>query len=130
MNQVLLVDDDPIILLLHGHLVDQANLGDKRCDFYHGQAALDYLDSQSDSEMRYLVLLDINMPVLNGWGFLEALQTRSFREQVQVAIVTSSINPEDRLMASNYQQVISYLVKPISLQSLLGLKFLNISENI
>jgi len=125
MLQVLLVDDDPTILLLHGYLVAQAGLGAERHEFEHGQAALDYLDSQSDPEARYLVLLDINMPILNGWGFLEALQTRHFREQVQVAMVTSSINSEDRLKASDYEQIVSYLVKPISPQVLLELKALS-----
>lgn len=113
MMQVLLVDDDPTILMLHGYLLKQAQLGAEPAEFYHGQAVLDYLDGQTDAAARYLILLDINMPVLNGWGFLDALQNRPFKEQVQVAIVTSSINPEDRLKANEYGQVKAYLVKPI-----------------
>lgn len=128
MMQILLVDDDPTILLLHGYLLKQAQLGTEHTEFYHGQAVLDYLDSQTDATTRYLILLDINMPVLNGWDFLDALQTRAFKARVQVAIVTSSINPEDRLKANQYPQVKAYLVKPIRPDDFETLRSLNSTE--
>lgn len=62
------------------------------------------------------------MPVMNGWEFLEAIQTSSYRDKVLVVMVTSSINNSDKKNASHYSQVIDYLVKPLSVESCRQLK--------
>jgi CheY-like chemotaxis protein len=127
MWQVLMVDDDPTVLMVHGYLADKEQLGDVRHSFEEGQAAIDYLDRQPSDDTRYLVLLDINMPVLNGWGFLDALHNRPFAGQVQVVMVTSSIAHEDQLKAQQYPCVIRYMVKPLLPERLRELKALYVS---
>jgi len=60
-----------------------------------------------------IILLDINMPVMNGWEFLDAVQEKHFRDKIFVAMVTSSINSQDANTAQKYPQVIDYIEKPL-----------------
>lgn len=112
-GKVLIVDDDPVILMIHRLKVVKAGLDKEPIEFLNGKLALDYLINHHPNGKNYLVLLDINMPVMNGWEFLNALEKNRLSDQVDVAIVTSSVNHEDKIRAEGYHQVFSYLIKPL-----------------
>ena len=112
-GKVLIVDDDPVILMIHRLKVMKSGLDKEPMEFLNGKPALDYLMEHQTNGQKFLVLLDINMPVMNGWEFLEALEQNQLCNKVDVAIVTSSVNHEDKKRAENFNKVFSYLIKPL-----------------
>lgn len=112
--KVVLVDDDNVILFLHKILLDRSKLPSPVSSFINGKKALDFLCNEKPTGIPYLILLDINMPEMNGWEFLEAIQNKDFKEEVYVVMVTSSINRSDIETSKKYPQVIDYLEKPLS----------------
>lgn len=117
---VVLVDDDPVVLFLHEILVKRGNFDELTYSFKDGKKALDFI-TENREKVPFLVLLDINMPVMNGWEFLDTLREDPIGEQVFVAIVSSSINSYDLEKAGNYVQVVEYLEKPVSKDILIDL---------
>ena len=111
--KVVIVDDDSVVLFLHKVLIDRSILPPAEGSFTNGKDALDYISNNGIYETPYLVLLDINMPVMNGWDFLEAIQHKDYKENIYVAVVTSSINSNDAEHARKFPQVIDYLEKPL-----------------
>ena len=111
--KVVIVDDDSVVLFLHKVLIDRSVLPSAEGSFKNGKEALEYISNDGVRDSPYLVLLDINMPVMNGWDFLEAIQDKEYKENIFVAMVTSSINSNDLEHASQYSQVIDYLEKPL-----------------
>ena len=84
----------------------------------HGEEALDAIcDNKGD-----LLLLDLNMPVMDGWEFLDALEESNISSDVFVSIVTSSLDYTDKHKAEEYRKILSYIEKPLSLKSLEELK--------
>jgi len=114
---VLIVDDDKMITLLHKVMVTKNKICANPLLFKDGKEPLDFLVNEYKPEERYLVLLDINMPILNGWEFLDEIQTKEFSKEIMVIIVTSSVDSSDKLKANTYPQVIGFLEKPIRTDS-------------
>jgi response regulator of citrate/malate metabolism len=114
---VLIVDDDQMITLLHKVMVTKNKICASPFLFNNGKESLDFLLNEYKPEERYLVLLDINMPVLNGWEFLDEIKTKEFSKEIMVIIVTSSVNSNDKVKAKNYPQVIGFLEKPLRTDS-------------
>ena len=121
MLQVLLVDDDPVVQYLHKTILSKFNLPEQKY-FSNGELALDYILKNRDNDILFLVLLDINMPVMNGWEFLEELKNHTIKPLVKVIIVTSSIDSSDKFKARNYHQVFEFLEKPLQEDFICNLK--------
>ncbi len=85
--------------------------------------------SNKENDTLYFILLDINMPVMNGWEFLDAINQSAGANQVLIAVVTSSANDLDKQKAHQYKQVLRYLEKPINTQKLRELKQLKELES-
>lgn len=109
----ILVDDDEVVLFLHRMLLERSNLPSPSGIFHNGKEALDFISNEPPRRTPCVVFLDINMPVMNGWEFLEAVQKEGFRDKIFVVMVTSSINSQDVHTASKYPQVIDYIEKPL-----------------
>ena len=84
--------------------------------FSEGQKALDYLDTEAKTFGNFFILLDLNMPGMNGWEFLEATKNKAYGEKLNVVIVTSSLFKDDLKKADNFPQVIGYFQKSLSVQ--------------
>ncbi|MGY6561341.1 MAG: response regulator [Luteibaculaceae bacterium] len=81
--------------------------------FVNGQVALHAI--KASEELPDLILLDINMPVMDGWEFLESLkELNEAVNKIPVYILTSSIDPEDEVKAKEYPNVKGYVIKPLS----------------
>jgi len=111
--QILIVDDDPTIKILHKAIVVRSKLADNPLTFGDGKQALEYLNTSFNAEVCYLVLLDINMPVMNGWEFLTEIQDTHFAKNLYIIMVTSSVDSGDRVKAGTFAQVIGFLEKPL-----------------
>lgn len=110
--KVLIVEDDPMVSFLHRELLKKYKISNEPLGFVNGKEAYDFMVSQECS-YHYLVLLDLNMPVMNGWEFLDKLEEKEVASRTKVAIVTSSIDKKDREKAETYETVDSYLFKPL-----------------
>tara|TARA_R110000850_G_scaffold228191_2_gene353121 strand:- start:814 stop:1203 length:390 start_codon:yes stop_codon:yes gene_type:complete len=112
-KKILIVDDDKVIVFIQKRTLQINGLLADTLDFSNGKLALDYLKSQNEESCKYLVLLDISMPVMDGWEFLEAIQEEDFSKQLSVVMLSSSIDKADLLKSSQYSQVLTYIEKPL-----------------
>jgi CheY-like chemotaxis protein len=110
--KIMVVDDDEIILFLHREILEQCKIPFPVVCFNNARQALNEIHLD-DGRNTWLIFLDINMPVMNGWDMLEELQEEK-DAKAHVVIVTSSINPADREKAKKYNRVIDYFEKPVS----------------
>lgn len=115
--EILIVEDDLIVSRLHKFSLKGA-LDNEVQIVGNGREALDYLDGVAYQKKKILVLLDLNMPVMNGWDFLEACHSRSYVDRLVVMVVTSSLYREDNEKALKYQRVVGYYTKPLRRDSI------------
>ena len=113
LKRILLIDDDVNTNFYNRILFEQANLSDEILEFQNATEGLDYLKKENEVS---LILLDINMPIMNGWQFLEAYEQldEKQKEAIIVVMLTSSINIDDQEKASKYHSVKKFIRKPIS----------------
>ena len=110
---IVIVDDDAVVLFLQRILIEKSSFPCNIFDFSDPSKALIFVRENKTPDKPMLILLDINMPGMSGWDFLNALETMPNQEHLFVAMVTSSINYADRLKAKDYQLVVDYIEKPL-----------------
>ena len=110
----LIVDDSDIVIFLHTEMLSYTNLTKTPLTALNGESALEKLTNLKGSDIAYLVLLDINMPVMDGWQFLEEIQLDKALPTIFVIMVTSSIDSIDKAKALKFPQVIGFFEKPLS----------------
>lgn len=124
---LLIVEDDQVFTWMQSKLVQKSSLHQGPLTFSNGKEALEYLDQHASDLPSMLILLDINMPVLNGWQFLEELQNKPYASLIRVVMLTSSVEKSDKVKSATYPQVIGYYEKPLSMETCAEIKsvFLN-----
>lgn len=117
---LMLVDDDEICLFITKIVLQKHELNFNIISYVSPSDALENLKSQTDFDsLPDLILLDLNMPWLNGFDFLEVLQTNDkLYKHLNICILSSSDSSIDKSKALNFSSVIGYLEKPISLENL------------
>lgn len=94
----------------------------KVMQFYNGLQAIEFLEQHKGEEevLPDVIFLDINMPVMNGWQFLESFIELNLQPEkpITIYIVTSSVDRSEMLKAASYKEITNYIIKPISIQSL------------
>lgn len=114
MNKyIILIDDDPINNLINHKIISKIAPEIKLTAFEFAKEALESIKTATNPPL--LIFLDINMPVMNGWEFLD--EFNKLNTNVAVVIVSSSINREDTVKASQYPVITDYLVKPVTKES-------------
>ena len=116
---VMIVDDDDISNFIYRKVIESEDVAQKVIDFQQARAALDFLAKNigKTNELPDLVFLDINMPVIDGWGFLN-----EFKEKIQpklnknlvICMLSSSVYKEDIDRAKSYKIVNEYISKPLT----------------
>lgn len=122
--EILIVDDDKVLQLLHARSVKDCHTGHPVTIVEGGEHALDHIENNKKVFQNFLVLLDLNMPGMNGWELLEECRIRNL-QNVYIVIVTSSIRSEDKFRIFDFPQVLAYCEKPFSknkMQEILDLK--------
>ncbi len=114
-NLVMLVDDDPMSNTYSTLVVKKQNPNTEVITFNSGMAALNYLKDFSKPKPA-IILLDLNMPVMNGWDFMEEYEKLNL--SIEVVVVTSSNESEDRNRSKSFQGIIDYFVKPITVDNI------------
>ena len=119
LNLVLLVDDDAVSNFITEKFLRNSGLIESLEVMINGKQASDFFhDCPSYPD---LILLDINMPLMNGFEFLEFLERKGLSGKSKVAILTSSVRKEDRENALRFNDVIGYIEKPISKEKIIHL---------
>ncbi|WP_162415944.1 response regulator [Cyclobacterium roseum] len=111
--ETIIVDDDILTLHYIRKIVKTSPIDGPIHTSENGKLAFDVLDNRKDEFDNILVFLDINMPVMDGWSFLDTLQDKDYKDKIQVVMVTSSTDPADKAKSGKYPQVIGYLEKPV-----------------
>ncbi|MBP7282222.1 MAG: response regulator [Leptospiraceae bacterium] len=119
MNKVLCVDDDAITLMLCKTTIRKAGFSEEIITAFNGEEALEYyeeLAQKSQTEYPQIIFLDLNMPVIGGWDFLDEFMESYYEKfnSTKVVILSSSVDPRDKERAKNYPIVIDFFSKPIS----------------
>jgi CheY-like chemotaxis protein len=124
---VVVVDDDDIILFLHSKAIQASGLHEQPKTFSSATEALDFFDSLSIHSQPILLFLDINMPVMDGWGLLDIIHREDFDIKIEIVMVTSSVDQGDKKKAATYSKIIHFVEKPFTKANLLqlNLKFCN-----
>ena len=115
-KSLLIIDDDPVFCFILKKLITKNGDHSVTC-FQSAKRALDFLDDAA-SEDDFLIFLDLNMPVMNGWEFLQTMESKTYECLIDVAIITSSIDPEDKKQSKTYSPVIDLITKPITNEEL------------
>lgn len=114
-ESIILIDDDKIVNFINRKIIQNTDSNVKLQDFNEAAKALAYLKENPDAAPD-IILLDINMPVMNGWEFLDAFVKLNIRSVVYM--LSSSIDPSDRLKASQYSCVRNFISKPLTADSI------------
>ena len=117
-TRIFLVDDDPIFRLLTKKTIANTGINAEVVEFVNGQQALEFIEQHMDHPaiLPDTIFLDLNMPVLDGWGFLREYEILLpfIRKASKLYILSSSMSPIDVERAANIPFVKEYLVKPLN----------------
>ena len=118
-HNVCLIDDDKIYQFTAKMILEATGLTHSIKTFFNGQEAIDYLLDPTNNDPEKLpdvIFLDINMPVMNGWEFLEAFQIfwKDLHKRIVVYVVSSSVDASDIQKSKTYEAVTDYVIKPIN----------------
>jgi CheY-like chemotaxis protein len=120
-SAIFLVDDDPINNLINRRLLGKVDISKNILEFQDGEDALAEIERLSKDD-GILILLDINMPVMNGWEFLEKYLTFFPFRKDRIVILSSSIDFLDRQKAKEFEIVSAFLEKPLTLDKIQEIK--------
>ncbi len=115
-----IIDDDPIFVFGVKKVMELIGFCKSCMVFRDGEEALNNLKAiiSANEKLPDVILLDLNMPVLDGWQFLEEFIKVPCEKKIIIYIVSSSVDPEDVLRARSYELVSDYIVKPVTIQKL------------
>lgn len=126
IKKVLVIDDDQINNIIFKKLSVITDFADEVVTYISAVDGLDYLQTlqKNNEEPPSLIFLDIRMPIVNGWEFLEKFQY--FKDQyfkdTSIYMLTSSSDQSDVNKAKNFPIVNDYIVKPLSVEALNEIK--------
>ena len=129
IKSILSVEDDTTTHLLNKLYLDEAKFCENYIEALNGQLAINYfieLAKQDDCLLKVpeLILLDLNMPLMDGWEFLETFEKEfpQFAERTKIYILSSSINPMDKERAVREKGVCGFVEKPLDFDQIERLK--------
>lgn len=129
VKNLLLIDDDEIFTFMTKRIIEKTNLAEQIKIFENGKQAIDFLKSVADRPelLPEVIFLDLSMPILDGWGFLEeyiGLKPK-FGKKITLYIISSSVSPRDHERAKNYSEVSDFIIKPMTKE-----RFVDIIKNL
>ena len=113
---IVMIEDDEINGYISEHVIRKAG---ETIDFWaqDGESAIEYLRTHKAD----LILLDLNLPAIDGFDILDQIRERNLQNQGVIAVLTSSSRSSDKLKAEESGKVDRYILKPLERQSFLDL---------
>ena len=122
LDCILLIDDNSANNYLHKRIIDKSGIAKKVVAIDMAHKALDYLKSVENSRFSGpdIIFLDINMPLMNGWEFIEEYKKiyGNQKKEIITFMITTSLNPDDEKRAMNIPLIQGFRKKPLSLDIL------------
>lgn len=119
-HEILLIDDDPMTNFINKTVIKSEFPDYSLIIFENGQDALGHI--RKNPTTSYLIFLDINMPVMDGWEFLEKISEDTSQYNLVIHILSSSLDSVDKRKADESALVSSFLTKPLKKDVLKELK--------
>ena len=120
-----LIDDDDVFVFLTKKIIQQTNLVDLIKVFGNGLDAINFLNENKDNveELPEIILLDLSMPIMNGWQFLDEYVKLNPKigKEITIYVCSSSISPDDIAQAKAINAVTDYIIKPITKDKLVDM---------
>ena len=118
VNICCIIDDDPIFIYGTKRIMKEVDFSENIMVYNNGQEAIEGLSelSKVEENLPEVIFLDLNMPIMNGWEFLdefEKLPNPNLKKTI-IYIISSSVDPRDLERVKNYGQVNNYILKPIT----------------
>lgn len=117
-----IIDDDDILVMLVKMLIKQNPLYGASQEFFNGEEAITHLHTLlangDEKLLPDVILFDLNMPIMDGWQFLDAFVQLQLKKEIPVFIATSSIDPKDMEKSKEYKPVKGYIKKPVKKENL------------
>jgi CheY-like chemotaxis protein len=117
VNDIFLIDDDPTFVFLATKTIEASKFPTHINIFNDGLEAIDFLKEiiEEKRELPDIIFLDLNMPVMDGWTFLDefvSLQPQ-IGKKIEIYITSSTISPHDIERANNFSVVSDIIIKPL-----------------
>lgn len=126
LELIICIDDDPITLMLFKKIANKALFAKKIMYTSNGEEAIALINTLHNEEgiKPQLIFLDLNMPVMGGWEFLDVFNSSDYYNlnNTKAIILSSTIDPEDIIKSKSYPNVIEFLSKPITVEMLDDIK--------
>lgn len=122
LNCILLIDDDEAVNFIHTRVIEKSECANKVAIARNGQEGIEFLTTMVDGKYPKpdLIFLDINMPIMNGWEFLDEYEKLEKEQKGRELIVmlTTSLNPDDKVKAQKIANIDNFHSKPLSVEHL------------
>jgi len=129
IKNLLLIDDDEIFTFMTKRIIEKTHLAEQIKIFENGKEAIDFLDKFAGKPevLPEVIFLDLSMPVMDGWGFLEEYIDLKPRlgKKITLYIISSSVSPRDHERAKSYSEVSDFIITPMTKE-----KFIDIIKNL
>lgn len=122
LNNILIIDDDDVSNFIYKRVIETTKAASQITTFIRAREALEYLEETAETspeDFPDIIFLDINMPVMNGWQFLEKYQDKfdgNIKKRPVLCMLSSSVYQEDITKAYTYPDVKEYISKPLTSQ--------------
>ena len=126
LDTILLIDDDDVANFIYSRIIANSAIANNIKTYQSAQAALNYLKECEEGNFSppEIIFLDINMPVMSGWDFLEKYDSFSnlIKENTRIYMLSSSVYQEDLDKAKSYAEVEDYIIKPLTKEKLMEIR--------
>lgn len=130
LNCILLVDDDAEDNHFHQMVINEMNITEHVEIALNGVEALNFLKKENQTHPD-IIFLDINMPKMNGWEFMEAYKELRADQKAKIVVVmlTTSENPKDKKRAGEFSDIFGFNSKPLTEEMINGILERNFQKN-
>ncbi|KYG74928.1 CheY-like chemotaxis protein [Roseivirga ehrenbergii] len=117
-NIFIVIDDDPVNNFLSKVIIRKVLPEAIVYEFTQPIEALEFIQSDNESHELITLFLDINMPIVDGWGFLERFKLLDAHliEKIDIYMLSSSLDERDKIKAKSYKSVQDYIQKPLTME--------------
>jgi CheY-like chemotaxis protein len=122
-TQYLIIDDNEIDQLVTGKLLRTKLAATRILVFSNGKEGLDWMIKNTDTDLSIVIFLDIKMPMMNGFEFMDRFKKLgdNIKNRSRIFMLSSTLDPEEIERAIRYEHVDTILEKPLSLDQLSSL---------